>query len=200
MQKVWASRDGDVETGPVAVEDLWTRGPSAVRASVTAMAGEVEIRRSSRRRRTIQAYRDGDRTIVLVPAHLSAAQEREQVARMLARLEAREARSPQGDDALEQRALALSRRWLDGRARPTSVRWVTNQAKRWGSCTPATGTIRISHRLQGAPDYVLDHVLLHELAHLIEADHSPAFHALLAGYPDRLRAEGFLEGVSWQRR
>jgi predicted metal-dependent hydrolase len=161
--------------------------------------GEVEIRRSTRRRRTIQAYRDGDRTIVLVPAHLTPEQEREEVARLVARLDARE-RGPRSDEELMARALRLSERYLDGRAQPTSVRWVTNQTTRWGSCTASTGAIRISHRVRDMPDYVVDHVLLHELAHLVEPNHSPRFWALLQGYPHALKAEGFLDGVSWQQR
>lgn len=162
--------------------------------------GEVEIRRSARRRRTLQAYREGDRTIVLVPAHLTPEQERDEVARLEARLDAKDARRPRDDAALHERADALSRRWLQGRAVPTSVRWVGNQRSRWGSCTSTTGSIRITDRLQDAPEYVVDYVLLHELAHLLEANHSPRFHALLEPYPHRLKAEGFLEGASWQQR
>jgi len=75
------------------------------------------------------------------------------------------------------------------------VRWVDNQQRRWGSCTPEDGTIRLSRRLANAPDYVVDYVLLHELAHLIEPGHGPAFAALMAGYPKLERAEGYLEGV-----
>ncbi len=164
--------------------------------------GEVEVRRSARRRRTIQAYRDGDRTVVLVPAHLTAQQEREEVAKSVARLDARDDRGERAtsDAALAERAQRLSRRYLGGRARPTSVRWVTNQNTRWGSCTPSTGAIRVSHRVQGMPEYVVDYVVLHELAHLVEANHSPRFWALLDAYPERVKAEGFLDGASWPRR
>lgn len=166
---------------------------------VAAMA-EVEIRRSARRKRTVRAYREGDKTIVLVPAHLSRAQEAQHVRELVERLDRREARRPAGDDDLMVRAEQLSRRWLDGRARPASVRWVTNQNTRWGSCTSVDRTIRLSHRLQGMPDDVVDYVLLHELAHLIEANHSRRFWALLSDYPHLERAQGFLEGVAWQRR
>ena len=58
---------------------------------------------------------------------------------------------------------------------PASVRWVTNQNGRWGSCTPDDGTIRISHRIQEMPDWVIDYVLLHELAHLVVPSHSSRF-------------------------
>ena len=77
-----------------------------------------------------------------------------------------------------------------------SVRWVTNQNGRWGSCTPADRTIRISHRIQDMPDWVIDYVLLHELAHLVEANHGPRFWALVDTYPRAERAKGFLAGVS----
>ena len=69
------------------------------------------------------------------------------------------------------RAAHLSAAYLGGRAQPASVRWVSNQESRWGSCTPAEGSIRISDKVRGMPGWVLDYVLLHELAHLIEPGH-----------------------------
>lgn len=93
------------------------------------------------------------------------------------------------------RAARLSERYLDGAASPRSVRWVENQRARWGSCTPEDGSIRLSHRLQGMPTWVVDYVLLHELAHLIVADHGPEFWRLLARYPRTERARGYLEGA-----
>ena len=161
-----------------------------------AVTAEVEVRRSARRRRTVSAYRDGDRTVVLIPARMSKAEEARWVETMLARLAAKDAKAPAGDDDLRRRALALSKRYLDGKARPRSVRWVTNQRGRWGSCTPADGTVRLSHRMQGFPDWVVDYVLVHELAHLLVADHSPAFWALVAHYPMAERARGYLLGVA----
>jgi predicted metal-dependent hydrolase len=161
---------------------------------------EVEVRRSARRRRTVSAYRDGERTVVLIPARMSKAEEAHWVATMLARLARSDARSAArrgaGDDALRRRALALSRRHLDGRATPASVRWVTNQRSRWGSCTPAERTIRLSHALREMPEWVVDYVLVHELAHLLVADHSAAFWDLVGRYPMAERARGYLLGVA----
>jgi predicted metal-dependent hydrolase len=155
----------------------------------------VEVRRSARRRRTVSAYRDGGRIVVLIPAAFSAGQEREWVDRMVARLE--RGRSRRRSDAdLVERAGELSRRYLDGVASPTSVSWVSNQTTRWGSCTTADGTIRLSTRLQPMPEWVVDYVLLHELAHLVEPGHGPAFWALLERYPRTERARGYLEGYS----
>ena len=161
-------------------------------------SGVVEVRRSARRRRTVSAYRDGDRTIVLVPARLSRAEEERWVETMLARLRAKDEQRSRGrsDDELMARAARLSRAHLDGRARPAVGKWVTNQASRWGSCTPLDATIRLSHRLREMPDWVVDYVLVHELAHLVVPDHSKAFWALVERYPHAERARGYLLGVA----
>jgi predicted metal-dependent hydrolase len=162
----------------------------------------VEVRRSSRRRRTVSAYREGDRTIVLLPARMSRADEREWVAVMVKRLADQERRragkAVRSDDELSTRARDLSRRYFDGSAQPASVRWVTNQVSRWGSCTPADRSIRLSDRLRGMPSWVVDYVLVHELAHLLAAGHGPKFQALVARYPPAERARGYLLGVTAQ--
>lgn len=155
----------------------------------------VEVRRSARRRRTVSAYREAGRTVVLLPARMSADEERRWVQVMVDKLAAQDARKLLSDDELGSRAAQLAYRYLDGMARPQSVRWVTNQNSRWGSCTPSEGSIRISHRVQGMPEYVLDYVLLHELAHLLVPGHGADFWKLLDTYPRTERARGFLEGV-----
>ena len=157
---------------------------------------EVEVRRSARRRRTVSAYRQGDRTIVLLPAKMSRAEEAKWVAEMLERLAAQDRRARPTSDQLMARALRLSQRYIAGRAQPSSVRWVDNQRSRWGSCTIDDRTIRLSDRMQGMPEWVVDYVLLHELAHLIEASHDAKFWRLLESYPLTERARGFLEGWS----
>jgi predicted metal-dependent hydrolase len=156
----------------------------------------VEVRRSARRRRTVSAYRDGDRTVVLIPARMSRAEERRWVAAMLERLEHQDRKLRPGDQALLERAVALSRRYLDGSPVPASVRWVGNQGSRWGSCTPVDRTIRLSHRLQGMPSWVLDYVIVHELVHLRVPGHGADFWAEVERYPKTERARGYLEGVS----
>jgi len=160
------------------------------------MESEVEVRRSGRRRRTVSAYRENGRTIVLIPAQFSPAQEREWVATMLARLQAKDRRRRPSDLSLARRADELSQRYLGGLARPASVAWVDNQRSRWGSCTPTEATIRMSSRLRDMPPWVLDYVLLHELAHLLQPSHGPSFWALLESYPRTERARGYLEGFS----
>jgi predicted metal-dependent hydrolase len=157
---------------------------------------DIEVRRSRRRRRTVSAYRENGRTVVLIPARFTKAEEREWVSTMLQRLERGDRRRRPSDGQLAARAAELSARYLDGLARPSSIRWVTNQNSRWGSCTPADGTIRISARVKGMPGYVLDYVILHELAHLLAPGHGPQFWSLLKAYPRTERARGYLEGVA----
>ncbi|MGH3498948.1 MAG: M48 metallopeptidase family protein [Nocardioidaceae bacterium] len=157
---------------------------------------EVEVRRSRRRRRTVAAYRDGDKVVVLMPARMTKAEERDWVEQMLTRLDRRDQRRRPTDEALTRRAADLSRRYFEGRAQPASVRWVSNQESRWGSCTIADRTIRLSTRLQGMPSWVVDYVLVHELAHLLVPGHTKAFWTWVARYPKTERARGYLEGIS----
>ncbi len=169
---------------------------SGVTANVRTPA--VEVRRSARRRRTVSAYRDGERVVVLIPAQFTGAEEREWVDRMVARLAARERRE-HTDETLYERAVRLAERFLSDHpqaTRPSTVKWVRNQNGRWGSCTPVDRSIRISERIQSFPDWVVDYVILHELAHLIVANHNAQFWALVARYPRAERARGYLEGIS----
>ncbi|MFZ3454712.1 M48 family metallopeptidase [Arthrobacter sp. 7Tela_A1] len=176
--------------------------PSVSVPATTRGGMPIEVRRSARRKRTVNAvFRDGV-AVVSIPAHFTRHQEAEWVQRMVDRLETRAAAVPAPDPAkadseLEQRAADLSARYLGGAARPTSVRWVSNQKSRWGSATPARGTIRLSDTLIGMPSWVVDYVLLHELAHLIEGSHSPKFWRLLDPYPHTETAKAYLSGAAF---
>ncbi|MGC8628331.1 MAG: YgjP-like metallopeptidase domain-containing protein [Acidimicrobiales bacterium] len=174
----------------------------ALGASSTLGAGSIEVRPSTRRKSSCVARFEGNRIVVLVPAWMPA-REREQVARELAgKLLKRRARHQQRDNAaLALRAAQLSAKYLDGKALPSDVRWVNNQNKtRWGSCTATTKTVRISARLRDVPGWVLDYVLVHELAHLLEPNHGPAFKSLVARYPKAAAAVSWLAGYDYGLR
>lgn len=160
----------------------------------------VEVRRSKRRTRTVTAYRDGDTLVVLIPARLSKAEEAHWVAEMQRKLLKGEPRklpsAKQSDETLLRRCAELSAKHLRGRAVPKSVRWVPPMRTRWASCTPADGTIRVSEHLKSVPGWVLDYVLVHELAHLLVAAHNARFWELVRAYPRTDRAIGYLEGLS----
>lgn len=156
----------------------------------------VEVRRSRRRRRTVAAYREDGKVVVLLPERMTRAEEKTWVDTMLARLQKSEGRRRPSDETLIHRARGLNTRYLDGLAVPGSVRWVDNQNTRWGSCTPQDRAIRLSRRLEGMPSWVIDYVLVHELAHLRESGHTSEFWAMVDRFPRAERAKGFLEGVA----
>jgi Protein of unknown function DUF45 len=155
---------------------------------------EVEVRISNRRKKTSEAKWVGGRIVVSVPAHMSVAERQKTVEWLVKRLTSKyRSRSAVGDEHLLARALVLAERYKTG-ARPTSVRWVTNQTARWGSCSFHSGEIRLSHRLRTVPDWVLDSVIVHELAHLVHPNHSAAFHRLANEYPRHHEAGIYLAG------
>lgn len=151
------------------------------------MTLRVEIIRSTRRRRTAQARVVDGVLEVRVPAGLPAHEEDRLVKGFVTRFERTRMAGPID---VEARARTLARR-LD-LPLPAKVSWVGNQRARWGSCSIRSREIRVSDRLSAFPDWVLDYVLVHELAHLAVADHSPAFWALVERYEKAERARGFL--------
>ena len=148
---------------------------------------KIEVVRSARRRKTVQAREVGGVLRVSIPAGMTVADEERWVAEMVRRMKRRSATD--GID-LGVRAQALADRY--SLPRPAGIRWVDNQEWRWGSCTPSDRTIRISSRLVGEPDWVLDYVIVHELAHLSAPRHDARFWALVSRYPRAERARGFL--------
>lgn len=148
---------------------------------------EVTVIRSAKRRKTAQARVVDGRLEVRIPARSSRAEERRLVEQFRRRFE-RTSAHERVDLAARARRLARAH----DLPLPTEIRWVTNQAHRWGSCTPSTGVVRLSDRMADFPTWVIDHVIVHELAHLVERRHDARFHALVARYPLAERAEGYL--------
>jgi len=155
--------------------------------ALPSRAVDVEVIRSPRRRKTVQARKVGGVLRVSIPASMSKADEQRHVAEMVRRMERR---SDSSVVDLSARAAALAS--SHSLPRPASIRWVDNQEWRWGSCTPSDGTIRISTRLAAEPAWVLDYVIMHELAHLVVPGHGPAFWRVVERYPRTERARGFL--------
>lgn len=153
----------------------------------------VKVIRSTRRKKSSAARIVDGRIEVRIPSWMSQAQEREAVDALVAKVRSKHAVARSGID-LAARARKLAAVYQ--LPVPTSVRWVTNQSTRWGSCSYEDGTIRISSRLARVPGWVLDYVLLHEITHLVESGHGAEFHDLMARYPKAERAEGFLEAMA----
>ncbi len=147
----------------------------------------VEVIRSARRRKTVSARRVDGVVRVSIPATMSRAEEKRWVAEMVRRLDRSAAGS--GID-LAERAADLAER--HGLPEPRSIRFVDNQGLRWGSCTPSEATVRISSKLVTEPAWVLDYVIVHELAHLVVPGHGRKFWDLVGRYPMAERARGWL--------
>ena len=156
---------------------------------------EIKIIRSRNRSKTIQARMVQGVMEVRAPAGMSDKELQPHIERLRRRLERKQARKTLDDVGLEQRAQELNQQYFGGKLKWNSIRWVTNQNKRYGSCTPADKTIRISHRIASMPAFVRDYIIVHELAHLLEANHGPDFWKLVYQYERTERACGYLMAV-----
>jgi hypothetical protein len=159
---------------------------------------EVEIRVSARRRKSASAFWSEGRVVVVLPASMPRSARAEMVEDLVRRVLNYRPHLGASDADLGARAALLADRHLDG-VRPSSIRWVANQRSQWGSCSCGSAEIRISDRLRVVPGWVLDAVLVHELAHLVEPNHSPRFRALVDRYPRSREADVFLDGFSLGR-
>lgn len=156
---------------------------------------QIKVTRSDRRAKTVSARMVGDTLEVSAPEHLSDAELQPIIEKLAARLERRARRRELDDGQLQQIAARLNREHFDGKLSWASIAWSAQQERRYGSCTPADRTIRISHRLATMPPFVLEYVVMHELAHLVEANHGPRFWRLVNRYPRTERARGYLMAV-----
>jgi hypothetical protein len=156
---------------------------------------EVEIRASSRRKKTGNAHWSGSRIVVQIPARIRGRERRVFVDELVERLMTQRPQNAAGDGALEERARVLAELYNDS-VMPASVRWVSNQQARWASCSPGTREIRVSSRLRQCPEWLIDAVLVHELAHLQEADHSTRFYEIANRHPRQDDSALFLDGYA----
>lgn len=154
----------------------------------------VKVIRSTKRTKTSAAKVVDGVIEVRIPSWMDDDEEAEAVNELVDRIE-QQRRDRRAPVDLDERAFELGVEY--DLPRPASIRWVNNQNQRWGSCSIQARTIRVSSRLSAVPPYVLDYVLLHELTHLVEPNHTPEFHALMARYPQLERAEGFLEAMTF---
>ena len=159
---------------------------------------EIRINRSRKRRKTIQARENNGVLEILAPAHMSDKQIEPYIRNLKERIDRQKKLARLDDGHLEKCAAALNRRYFKNLLKWESIRWVTNQNKRNGSCTPSRGTIRISHNIAEMPRFVQDYVIIHELAHLIEPNHGRRFWELVYQYPKTERARGYLIAIGME--
>jgi len=159
---------------------------------------ETKIIRSNKRTKTVSARRVGDVLEISAPAHISDAELQPIIENLRERILKKEQRRQLDDADLAEIAARLNKTYFENRLRWQSLEWTVNQNTRFGSCTPSLGSIRISHRLAEMPRFVLEYVVMHELAHLLEANHGPRFWKLVNRYPRTERARGYLMAVGME--
>lgn len=173
--------------------------PQLPSEQLPAGVDRIEVRESARRVKTVSAHIEAKTLIVLMPAGLARADQLRLVSDLARRVATKtnRAAAPTDEGELLARANRLAARYLDPvrpKRRARQVIWSHRQVSRWGACWPAEATIRLSSRLASMPGWVIDYVLIHELAHLHELAHNSQFHELVSRYPPAERAKGYLQG------
>ncbi len=151
---------------------------------------EIVIKRSKRRKKTIQARMVDGAMEVLAPARIPDAELADHIIKLQARLEKMAA--TRDDSSLNRRADYLNKKYFGGELSWKSISYSSRQEHRRGSCNFYKRTIKISQRLARMPQWVEDYVIVHELAHLLQPNHGRKFKALVYRYPLAERAIGFL--------
>ncbi|MDP2913469.1 MAG: M48 family metallopeptidase [Candidatus Omnitrophota bacterium] len=96
---------------------------------------------------------------------------------------------------LAEIAAKLNERYFSGKLKINSIEYATDQNSRFGCCNRRDATIRVSHRLSRMPEWVRNYVIIHEMAHLVEPNHGPAFWNIVSRYELAERAKGYLIAV-----
>ena len=85
--------------------------------------------------------------------------------------------------ALKTEALKDLPQRLDFLAREVWLKYnklnIRNMTSQWGSCCKAKGTISLNTQLMRLPDHLINYVIFHELAHLVESNHGKHFHKIV---------------------
>jgi predicted metal-dependent hydrolase len=89
-------------------------------------------------------------------------------------------------------ARKLNEKYFENKLRVNSIEYVIDQNSKYGCCNFRAGRIRVSHKVGLMPEWVRDYVLVHEMAHLIEPNHSNAFWEIVSRYKLAERARGYL--------
>lgn len=157
---------------------------------------EVKIIRSSRRYRTVSARMEKDLLVVSAPTVLSEERLKKIVADFKIKFERKRLKEElDRKQSLLEVAAKLNQRYFGNKLKINSIEYVTGQNSKFGCCNCRNANIRISHRVGLMPEWVRDYVLIHEMAHLIEPNHSRAFWSIVSRYRLAERAKGYLMAV-----
>ncbi len=157
---------------------------------------EVKIVRSPRRFRTISARLVKNTLLVNAPLMLSQRHLEKIVANFKLKFERKKIKGDlDKSDNLIERAKKINEKYFGNRLVVNSIQYVTGQNSRFGCCNHSLANIRISHRIGFMPEWVRDYVVFHEMAHLVEPNHSSAFWDIVSRYKLAERARGYLMAV-----
>ncbi|MGC8581743.1 MAG: SprT-like domain-containing protein [Thermoplasmata archaeon] len=162
---------------------------------------KVKVIRSPKRKKTIEARTKGDTLFVYIPSTMSKENEDKAVKEMVQKIANKRKAREYTDKYLIKKFDEFNAKYFEGKLSIKYIKFVTNQHVKLGSCTPDDKTIRISDKLIGMPKWVLDYVIIHEMAHLIYPNHSKGFWKKVHEYRYTERAIGFLiaNGMNQQK-
>ena len=157
---------------------------------------DVKINYSNKRSRTVSAQLINGSLLVNAPA----AMPRERLEKIIGNFKVRFERRKLKEELNRERPLAeiaakLNKRYFNGKLKINSIEYATDQNSRFGCCNRRDASIRISHRLSLMPEWVRNCVIIHEMAHLIEPNHSATFWNIVSRYELAERAKGYLMAV-----
>jgi len=154
---------------------------------------KVEIRRSKRRKKTVSARLDGDVMYVYAPVDTPEKELHKIIKNFKKRFTRRNLKRELNEEQnLSEVFGRLNKKYFNGKIKIKSIEYVTNQQKKYGSCDYRKKTIRLSHYIAQMPDWVRNYVIIHEMAHILEPNHSKAFWDIVYRYKLAERARGFL--------
>jgi hypothetical protein len=159
---------------------------------------EVKIKRSSRRLRTVSARLVNDTLLISAPVDLPEGRLEKITADFKSRFEKKKLKEELSrKQDLREIAVLLNKKYFGNQLKINSIEYVSGQSSKFGCCNYHSANIRISHRVGLMPRWVRDYVLIHEMAHLLEPNHSRAFWNIVSRYKLAERARGYLMAVGF---
>ncbi len=154
---------------------------------------EIKVHRSRRRKRTVSARLVKDILLVRAPENIPEIHLQKVISELKSKIERKQIKEELNkQDNLAQRAEEFNLQYFGNKLKINSIEYVSGQTSKFGCCNYRTGRIRISHRIGAMPKWVRDYVIIHELAHLVEPNHSKAFWDIVNCYKLSERARGYL--------
>lgn len=161
---------------------------------------EIKVIRSHKRRRTVSARVVNDILVVSAPVLIPQPHLEKIVANFKERFERKKLKEELNKkEGLESVAQRLNERYFENKLSIDTIEYVTNHKSKFGCCNYRSRHIRISHRISTMPAWVRDYVIIHELAHLLEPNHSKAFWDFVNRYELAERAKGYLMAVGLEQ-